>query len=319
MDHIDIARAFGLEVEGTQLPESLYAYSPVYRLSKNKRDWVLKRAAKDPKRAKAVCSWLASLTAQGCKVVSPETFPGENPRRFTVGEEAEMWVVYPFIEGISYSASKTQLRQAGALLGQLHSVEPENFGLPQLQSIVAIDSEVYEEDKETILNCVRRAKPELENRAVTQLNQFGERYFSEVLEELIQESFPQVNGPWDFKASNLIYPAKESPYLIDPDNAGFIPRIYDLAIAALLFHNDGVLEQSRTLTTKQWRCFLQGYLEAIELSEKERRHWQSVLLAVWMDEALWLLANHDEGWEDPRQEHFLAELLLIDLDQFPLL
>ncbi|MDF1664218.1 MAG: aminoglycoside phosphotransferase family protein [Planctomycetota bacterium] len=318
MEHIDIARAFGLEVKDNQFPESLYAYSPVYRLSKGGRDWVLKRAAKDPKRAKAVCSWLASLTAQACKVVSPETFPGENPRRFRMGEEAEMWVVYPFIEGIPYTGSQAQFRQAGALLGQIHSMEQEDLGLPQLQSIVAIDSEVYEEDKETILNCVRRALPELEKRAVAQLNQFGERYFSEVLDELIQESFPQVNCTWDFKASNLIYPPGESPWLIDPDNAGFIPRIYDLAIAALLFHNDGILEQSRALTLEQWTSFLQGYVEKVALTAQERRHWQNVLLAVWMDEALWLLANHEEGWQDPRQEKYLAELLLIDLDQFSL-
>jgi Ser/Thr protein kinase RdoA (MazF antagonist) len=318
MDHIEIARAFGFVVESASFPDSLYSYSPVYRLSMDEKDWVLKKTAKDPKRAAAVRSWLASLTRNGCRVVSPERFPGENPRRFQIGGDAEMWVVYPFIEGSPYIASDAQLRQTGRFLGELHCVDQKDFGLPQLQSIVPIDSDVYEADKETILNCVRRAMPQLEEHAQQNLDKFGELYFGRVLEELVSESFPQVNCTWDYKASNLIFPVGESPYLIDPDNAGFIPRIYDLAAAALLFHNDGILEKSQTLTPNQWQSFQQGYVEKIDLTEQERSRWHDVLLAVWMDEALWLLANHEEGWQDPRQEQYLAELLLIDLNQFSL-
>lgn len=318
MDHIDIARAFGFKVTQGEFPVSLYAYSPVYRLSKDGQDWVLKRTAKDPKRAAALQSWLALLRESDCRVVSPEPFPGENPRPIKVGEEMEMWVVYPFIQGTPYLGSEDQMRQAGTLLGQIHSVAQKDLGLPQLQSIVPIDREVFKEDRETILQCVRTAMPGLENRALNQLNQFAKQYFSAVFEELIQESFPQVNCTWDFKASNLIFPQGEAPHLIDPDNAGCIPRIYDLAIAALLFHNDGILAQSRALSVPQWRSLRDAYLEMVELTEQERLHWPKILLAVWMDEALWLLANHEDGWTNPRQEKYLADLLLIDLEQFSL-
>lgn len=41
-------------------------------------------------------------------------------------------------------------------------------------------------------------------------------------------------APHDYKASNLVVVLE--PYFIDPDNATWSPRIFDLALALLLFH-----------------------------------------------------------------------------------
>ena len=318
MDHKEIARAFGFSLNNSDLPPSLYAYSPVYKLRRGSKDWVLKKTAKDAQRAQAIQNWLTVLDAAGVPVVTAKLFSGPNPRAFEVGEETEHWVVYPFISGHQYSASLAQLSGAGTMLGRIHSVEQPKLGLPQLQSIVPIEESVFLEDQETILNCVAKAQPQKRSGAKSCLDALAHSYYGGVMDRLIQESFPQVNGPWDFKASNLIYPMGENPCFIDPDNAGFIPRVYDLAIAALLFHNDGVLAQSHVLSSKQWRAFLDAYLEQVTLTVQEQAHWKDVLLAVWMDEALWLLANHEEGWSDPRQCHFLHGLLFIDFDQYSL-
>ena len=106
--------------------------------------------------------------------------------------------------------------------------------------------------------------------------------------------------------------------LIDPDHAAFLPRIYDLAIAALLFHDDLPTAPGRLWTPAEWRSLLTGYTRIIRLDPAEHAAWPGMLRLAWLDQALWLLGNHPQGWEDPRERAFLTALATIDLAGFAL-
>ena len=106
--------------------------------------------------------------------------------------------------------------------------------------------------------------------------------------------------------------------LVDPDNAARMPRLYDLAIAALLFHNDAPDAPHRLWTRAEWRCFLSSYDERATLTDDERRAWPVVLDLAWLDQGVWLLGNFPEGWADPAEAAFLRDLATSDLSQFAL-
>ena len=54
------------------------------------------------------------------------------------------------------------------------------------------------------------------------------------------------------------------------------------------------------------------------LTEEEKRAWNDLLLCAWIDEALWLLKDDQQGWFDARQSQLLLSLLLTDLSTLAL-
>ena len=72
-------------------------------------------------------------------------------------------------------------------------------------------------------------------------------------EGLYQAGLPHVATPHDFKANNLVLIPE--PFLIDPDNATWIPRIFDLALTLLLFHNEHDQAPDRVFTIDEWKLF----------------------------------------------------------------
>jgi spectinomycin phosphotransferase len=118
-----------------------------------------------------------------------------------------------------------------------------------------------------------------------------------------------VMTPHDYKANNLIY--TPDPYLIDPDNAVCIPRIFDLALALLLFHNEMETAPDQVFTPKQWELFLKGYKEYVSLSALELRYWERAIEHVFLDEVMWLMAEVEEDWERDSQRKLFASLLAL--------
>jgi hypothetical protein len=106
--------------------------------------------------------------------------------------------------------------------------------------------------------------------------------------------------------------------LVDPDHGGRIPRLYELACSALLFHCDSPGAPGRMFSADEWKLFLKGYAEHVKISETERRVWQDVLTAAWMDEGLWLIGNWPEGWNTPHDRRFLMDLATSSLGEFVL-
>ena len=90
-----------------------------------------------------------------------------------------------------------------------------------------------------------------------------------VQRELQQTDLPHIATTYDYKANNLIMTPE--PYLIDPDNATWAPRIFDLALALLLFHNEHHDAPDRVFTTQEWKTFLSGYQTYVELTEAGKK------------------------------------------------
>lgn len=319
MNHSDIARAFGFQVLSEDALESIYPYAPVYRLNNARGDWVMKRTQKPLTRARAVVAWTQTLAAQGIRVVTPARGFGKNPRAFhTTHKLDEVWVVYPFIAGNGYVGDSLEIGVAGDLLGSIHAAAADtDYGLKRSETVVAVEAAEIEQDIEGILKHIYASHPEVTAAAQTTLSERTHRYFQDALPTLLGARLPLANCSWDYKASNLIFPTPTTPVLVDADNAGRIPRAYDLAISALLFHNEG-LGTSRIFTPSEWAAFLEGYSRHVQLTEEEKRTWNDLLLCAWVDEALWLLRDDQQGWFNERQFQMLLSLLLTDLSTLAL-
>lgn len=318
MDYTAIIRAFGFEIEHDSVPESLYAYAPVFRVANSKGVWVVKHTQKPLPRAQAVADWIRYLAGLDISVVTPAPGFGDNPRVFQNDDgEEQVWVVYPFIYGYPYEGKIDQIRAAGDLLGKIHSAGREkDFGLKQRETVVTIEAEEIEGDIHKILGFIQQAFPHQVENAGSLLQKQTQRYFQQVSPRMVNTRLPMTNCSYDYKASNLVY-HQTGPVLVDPDNGGRIPRAYDLAIAALLFHNEGA-GPGRVFTAAEWQVFLEAYARHVQLNGLEISNWEDTLLCAWMDEVLWLLQDDAAGWADPKQSGLLQSLLFIDLDTLAL-
>ena len=318
MNYADIIRAFGFEIQADTTPLSLYEYAPVFRVANSDGVWIIKRTQTPITRAHAIAAWTQLLAKLSISVVNPADGFGENPRVFQNHEGQEQpWIVYPFIEGQPYEGSLTQIRAAGDLLGKIHSAGMDkDFGLKHREFVVTVEREEIEGDIQRVLSFLQRAFPHLVDNARVQLQRQAQRYFEHASPLMAGMALPVTNCSWDYKASNLIY-HHAGPVLIDPDNGARIPRAYDLAIAALLFHNEGK-GSGRVFTSAEWKVFLESYAQHVQFSDLEKSHWEDILLCAWMDEALWLLQDDETGWADPKQSQLLRSLLFADLATFAL-
>jgi Ser/Thr protein kinase RdoA (MazF antagonist) len=317
--HSDIVRAFGFQLPSDQELESIYPYAPVYRLSNAQGDWIVKRTQKPLARGRAIAAWTQALATQGIQIITPARSFGENPRAFHTSDQSdEVWVVYPFVAGIAYTGDATQIGAAGGLLGEIHAIgAQEDFGLKRDETMVAIEAAEIEQDIEGILQYVRAVFPEMTTRAGTILAERTQRYFQQSLPKVLETRLPLAICSYDYKASNLIYQGNTSPVLVDPDNAACIARTHDLAIAALLFHNEA-RGPCRLFTQVEWVKFLDGYAQHVQFTEAEKQIWDDLLLCVWVDEGLWLLRNDQLGWAETQQAQVLLSLLFTDLSTFAL-
>lgn len=112
-------------------------------------------------------------------------------------------------------------------------------------------------------------------------------------------SLPLAGCSFDFKASNLVFAPMS--VLVDPDHAARIPRLYDLAVVALLFHNDLHSSLGRLWSKAEWHTFLAAYQAHMSLTDAERDFWKDVLRLAWLDQGVRLLGNFPEGWIKPKE------------------
>ena len=123
---------------------------------------------------------------------------------------------------------------------------------------------------------------------------------------------PHVATPHDYKANNLVYTPE--PYLIDPDNAAWVPRIFDLALVLLLFHNEFATAPDQPFTAEQWKQFLAGYQEYVTLTQKEKTLWTQAVEHFFLDEVMWLMADVQEDWHNPAQRNLFNSLIQLFLN-----
>jgi Ser/Thr protein kinase RdoA (MazF antagonist) len=285
---------------------SLHAHAPVFRVCDGRGAWVVKRSGMVHSDASAIDGWLRHLQTRGVATVVAAGGFDPNPRLMPDGHH---WVLYPFIEGRPYDGSVADIEAAGLLLAHMHVAGAFNdWGLaayyrPPHRDAVWIDRHAAAACAAMVVHGVDDGP-------------FGQRLVQYRREAVSGGGLPMAGGSVDYKAPNLVF--TPSPVLIDPDHAAFLPRIYDLAIAALLFHCDLATAPGRPWTPGEWRGFLAGYARVVRLDAAEQAAWPEMLRLAWLDQAVWLLGNDPAGWAQPRGRAFLASLAGLDLTAFAL-
>lgn len=301
MNGKDILNHFGFTTDVE--PISIYPFSTVYKVQAGKHHYIVKRTQN---QARKVMEYVMMLKENGVNVVTPVPLKTANPQM--IGNET--YVTYPFIDGNSYIGEDMEIIEAGRLLGKIHYLSPPE----NIYNLVAYD--IFDFTEEEVTESVRKIKKYAESFHVNiEIAQLEAKLMQTVSqqEELKNSGLPLVATPNDYKANNLIYTPRR-PYLIDPDNATWIPRIFDLALALLLFHNEIATGPDGVFTTKEWRTFLSGYKEYVSISDLERTNWQWAVEHVFLDEVMWIMAEVEEDWSKPAQQNLFASLIRLILD-----
>lgn len=155
------------------------------------------------------------------------------------------------------------------------------------------------------------------------LCELAERWWSTSLPALRHaddiDPLPRTGVSSDYKASNLVFGETGVPVLVDPDNGGLEPRILDLAMAVVLFHNECPTAPDRLFTSQEWTTFATAYLHHIELTPAERELWPAALDHILWEEGTWALEDNDaEAWTNIRQGGYLRDLAVTKPDRYPL-
>ncbi len=311
----DLAAAFGLT--GVR-DESLSPWSPVHRAAAaTGAPVVVKRTAA---RADAMAAWTRALAAYGVPVVTPQPLEAPNPQ--TIGEE--QFVVYPFVEGRPYDAA-VDSAALGDLLGRIHAAEVPADVLGALRSYEFPDTgrDDVDDDLETLAGRLpEMIGAEEGKRAVAAVRALADRWWGSALPALraadAAGELPRTGVSSDYKAANVVI-SEAGPVLVDPDNGGHEPRLFDLAMAAVLLHNESPSAPARMQDPGEWDAFVRAYLGHVELTDRERALWPYAVDHMLWEEGTWALEDNDaDAWDDPRQGGYLRALAVATPEDFPL-
>ncbi|MFY8330117.1 phosphotransferase [Vagococcus carniphilus] len=301
MTHQHILKAFNFETHDTL--HSIYPYSPVYKIKKESQSYVIKQTRSSIEESNHVALFLERLNQLGIQIVTPVKLDVNNPLEI----DEEVWTVYPFINGQKYTGTDQQIVEAGKLLGSIHALSSNNN-----KETLAVYEE-YEFEEKDIQDDFSIIETHLKSEEKKQINSIKNSIPRLIKQQEILKTLnlPKVATPYDFKADNLIYQTDNTPYLIDPDNAIFIPRIFDLALTLLLFHN--VLESApkTTWTPDKWELFLKGYKQYVTLTKEEINYFPIAVEHLFIDEVVWLMADFEEGWRNNRQRNFFLSIFTL--------
>lgn len=276
--------------------ESIYPYSPVYKgtLAGTSTEIILKKTRSPLKKARDIQTWLTHLTSAGVNCVEALDVQAPNPFTF----EQDVWVAYPFIAGHHYTALSQEIKSAGQLLGRIHQA-----GQTHLPDYTWGNPDEIDEDWKALQQLTSKG---VATQDIQALKPYFDNYATH-LKQLQEADLPWISGTWDYKANNLIY-TPQGPVLIDPDSAGRLPRLLDLALAVILFHNELASAPGRLFTQTEWHLFQEGYFSQVTLNHFEHQMWPLALKYMYLEEAVWLLLSDDEGWQTKPQSDFLHAL-----------
>lgn len=296
-DFSEVFAAFGLTPAGP----SIYECAPVFRVVFQGQDAVLKRT-QGPEHAPKIAAWTDLLQRNSVPVVSP--LAGAR----LVGKR--MWVIYPFVSGRPYNGSLADIAAAGRLLGAIHAP-----GSHLLTPFAWPDNtpQSVQEDVDGLQALAEFLPPQ----TIERLTHWELAFDDEVYAPLRAAELPRTDASLDFKANNLVFGPGGLPTLIDPDNGEDVPRIFDLALAALTFHLD-LAAPGRVFTPAEWRTFYAAYAQAVTLNPTECQLWPLALRYMLQEWGVWHLTNAPQDWQQPAQRAFLTSLAQVDLNLFTL-
>jgi hypothetical protein len=286
-------------------PTSLSPWARVFRAEDSEgRPVVVKRTATQRKNASAMAEWTRKASIVGFPVVAPCGLGRENPQQ--VG--ADWWVVYPWVAGTPYGGTLEEIRLADDLIGRQHALPVDASALRPYRWPDSDETEVAGE--------LERLATRVAD--MTSLRSLADRWMHTSLPALRAADLPVTGVSSDYKANNLVFTAP-GPVLVDPDNGGLEPRLFDLALAVVLFHNECAGAPGRAFNAAEWTVFRNAYAAHVQLTEQERGLWSAALDHMFWDEGNWALDdNDDEAWTAPRQGAPLRDLATASPDRYPL-
>lgn len=290
--------------------KSIYRYAPVYEHMVDNRRVVIKKTKEQPDRLVPLITWQKKLSDNDINTIKPVTY--KNKLHHFIG--SENWVIYPFIEGHKYQATRAQIYSAGELLGRIHAISDSVFD--HGFSWENYNDEYYQDVAEDIEIISERYPNAVKSKEGKKLFAAIDSHVSNRFDTLVTQKLPTADCTWDYKASNLVF-RENILHLIDTDNAGKVPRIFDLALALLLFHTTEDAAPARVFTQDEWKLFLSGYKQHVSIADIERECWKNMLLFVYVDEVLWAINDLGED-ESNRQKEFIRSLVTFNFWQYKL-
>jgi Ser/Thr protein kinase RdoA (MazF antagonist) len=304
----DVAKVFDhFGIEPTQ-DESYHPWSPVFPADWQGRAVVLKRGAKRPD---PVAGWCRLLDSVGIPVVAPVELPADNPAVV----DGQTWIVYPWVSGRRYNNTEADLTAAGDLLGRIHAAPQPAVPLHDLD-LFEYSAEEAAADLDALRARFTQHAPDDVERLMARLDPLVRDFTDVTVPALRDPELPVVSVCADFKADNLVYTV-DGPVLVDPESAVRASRIYDLALAALLFHTSCAGAPGRLFTTGEWRAFRDAYLAHVRLTDLERRRWPDAIDFILGDEGIWAILDSTE-WQVERQRAYLVDLAGADRHAYEL-
>lgn len=309
IDYLDVFKKLEIDINTV---ESLYRYSPVFKFNLKDKYMVLKTTKEKENRANHLFEWERFLESKGINVVSPIKIRNEN----SLFMKDKRWVIYPFIEGRKYNQSKEDIKKAGELLGQIHALEETSILVSGFKW-GEYDEDLYDDLEEECVSIKEKYKNITEEKSIETFSKIIEQCKNHRFLELREVELPMVDASWDYKANNLVYKKDGQPFIIDLDNSGRIPRIMDLALALMLFHNEIDTAEPRIFNQEEWKIFKAGYFKYVNLEYNEKKMWQEMLQFVYIDEVLWAISSLEED-ESERQKEFIGSLIGIQSEKYTL-
>lgn len=319
----ELTAAFGLvDVH----PESLSWWSLVHRARVVPRghaepvDVVVKLTGRTAERAAGMAGWTRALAAGGFPVVAPVDLDGPNPRQ--VGEH--WYAVYPFVAGRPYDAER-DVAALGDLLGRLHatSLEPEVRDALRSYAWPESGRDDADADLASLADKFPRVLGEEAGAAALEaVRGLVERWWTVSFPALraAEEAgeLPRAGVTSDYKSANVVI-AEDGPVIVDPDNGGWEPRLFDLAMAVVLLHNDSDSAPGRMMTAAEWEAFHAAYARHVTLTDRERALWPAALDHMLWEEGTWALEdNDDDAYAQPRQGGYLRDLATMPVERYRL-
>lgn len=287
--------------------QSCNPWAPVFRAEVGGQPVAVKRTCE------GIGAWARGLAEQGVPVVAPVDLDVPNPADLG----GTMWAAYPWIAGRRYDASPADLDSAGDLLGRIHNTSVPEADLTAFRWPDHDPGETLA-DLDELRSTFEHFAPDQAEHFMAAVEPLGRRFGPEVLPVVRAAGLPVTEVSLDYKANNLVY-TDGGPVLVDPDNAERAPRLLDLAMAVLLFHNEEPAAPPRPFDTAEWQAFRGGYLRQVDLTHAERAVWPQALLYTFWEWGTWTITSADDWqWAEDHQRAFLENLTVTDTNQYPL-
>lgn len=305
LDQVKAAFADRVTIDGAT---SLHPYSTVWRATVHAEEGDVAAVVKRTwsRRQPQLETWQRALLADGVRTVAPLVPPVTIEAQTDDGLELQTWVAYPELAGRPWDGSTSDLAHAGTLLGDMHRASEglDIEGFPDFDWGSDAADSIAEDIEAVEASAAEHWQGADPSRWVDQL-----RAFPGMLHEMRQAPMA-MPASVDHRASNLLFD-DEGAAIVDLENASMAPRIFDLAVAVLLFPLEHEGSQGRALSRDEWLEFLDAYLErAPRLGDLERSMWPAAMTYMKLEWGTWHLT---EGVErDPANLAYLQDLLTLD-------